>query len=117
DSALIAGQKADVICEQAAAMHDQGAIQQAIELLSKAPLAENGTASARAHLLLAHYLLEVSQDDRALETLESVDLPSAESSQKLEIYKMKAELYRQTGRYGHAIDQYINIEALPGLPA
>src|SRR5207244_3205893 len=91
--------------------------QQAIELLSKAPLAENGTASARARLLLAHYLLEVSQDDRALETLESVDLPSAASSQKLEIYKMKAELYRQTGRYGHAIDQYINIEALPGLPA
>ena len=117
DSSLISGQKTDVICEQAAAMHDQGAIQQAIELLSKAPLAENGTASVRARLLLAHYLLEVSQDDHALETLESIDLPSAESSQKLEIYKLKAELYRLQGRYGHAIDQYINIEALPGVPA
>ena len=114
---LVAGQKLDVVCEQAETMHDQGNLHQAIELLSKAPLLQEGGSAARARILLASYRLEANQIDPALDALEEIDIPSATLTQKVEIYKMKAELYRRQNRYGHAIDQYINIEALPGLPA
>jgi hypothetical protein len=51
-----------------------------------------------------------------LKALDAIDLPSADFSQKIAVYKLKAEAYRRQKRYGHAIDQYINIKALPGLP-
>src|SRR5437016_2704 len=65
----------------------------------------------------ASLLLESDQDSQAIHVLEGVDIASAAFDQKLNAYKMLAELYRKQGRYGYAIDQYINIKALPGVSA
>jgi serine/threonine protein kinase len=114
---LVSTQKINQLCEQATALHSQGGVRQAIELLSKAPLVEKGASTARARLLLAGYYLETESKAEAMETLEKIDLPSAELRQRLEALQLKAELYRLAGKYGYAIDQYMNIEIMPGLSA
>ena len=114
---LIANQKTDAICDQAVSVYRQGAVPQAIEILTKAPLLQKGPSAARAKILLADYNLQLEELQQALVALESIDLPTASLDQKLRVYHAKAEIYRRQGRYGHAIDQYINIEALPGLSA
>jgi serine/threonine protein kinase len=115
-SQIVANQKITGVCNQAVAIYKQGEIEDAIEILSKTPLVEKGTAAAKARLLLARYWLELDHEDAALKALEAIDLPSADFAQKIAAYKLKAEAYRRQKRYGHAIDQYINIKALPGLP-
>ncbi len=115
-SQLVANQKINGICNQAVAIYKQGEIEDAIEILSKTPLVEKGPAAAKARLLLARYWLELDHESAALKALEAIDLPSADFPQKVATYKLKAEAYRRQRRYGHAIDQYINIKALPGLP-
>jgi len=114
---LVSTQKINQLCEQASSLHSQGAIRQAIEILSKAPLAEKGASTARARLLLAGYYLETELKAEAMETLEKIDLPSAELLQRLEALHLKAEIFRRAGKYGYAIDQYMNIEVMPGLSA
>ena len=114
-SQVVANQKINGICEQAIANYKQGEIEEAIEILSKTPLIPKGTAAAKARLLLARYWLELDHDEAAIKALEAIDLPSADFPQKIAAYRMKAEAYRRQKRYGHAIDQYINIKALPGL--
>jgi serine/threonine protein kinase len=115
-SQIVANQKINGICNQAVAIYKQGEIEDAIEILSKTPLVDKGTAAAKARLLLARYWLELDHEDAALKALDAIDLPSADFAQKVAAYKLKAEAYRRQKRYGHAIDQYINIKALPGLP-
>ena len=109
-------QKVEMICEQAAVLYKQGEIDKAVELLSKFPLPEQGIAAAHARLLTARYLVDLNSVDKALSALDGIHLPSANYDQQLAVYKMKAAIYRRQGRYGHAIDQYINIKTLPGLP-
>lgn len=115
-SQIVANQKINGICTQAVAIYKQGEIEDAIEILSKTPLVDKGTAAAKARLLLARYWLELDHEDAALKALDAIDLSSADFAQKIATYKLKAEAYRRQKRYGHAIDQYINIKALPGLP-
>jgi len=115
-SQIVANQKINGICNQAVAIYKQGEIEDAIEILSKTPLVDKGTAAAKARLLLARYWLELDHEDAALKALDAIDLSSADFAQKIATYKLKAEAYRRQKRYGHAIDQYINIKALPGLP-
>ncbi len=115
-SQIVANQKINGLCNQAVAIYKQGEIEDAIEILSKTPLVDKGTAAAKARLLLARYWLELDHESAALKALEAIDLPSADFAQKIAAYKLKAEAYRRQKRYGHAIDQYINIKALPGLP-
>jgi serine/threonine protein kinase len=114
---LVTNQKVEALCEQASALYKQGNVDQAIEMLSKFPLPAQGTAGARARLLIARYLVDVNAMDKALAALEEVHLPSSNYDQQVATYKMKAAIYRRQARYGRAIDQYINIKALPGLPA
>lgn len=114
-SQIVANQKINGLCNQAVAIYKQGEIEDAIEILSKTPLVDKGTAAAKARLLLARYWLELDHESAALKALETIDLPSADFAQKIAAYKLKAEAYRRQKRYGHAIDQYINIKALPGL--
>ncbi|MCI0607196.1 protein kinase [bacterium] len=114
---LVSNQKINQLCEQAASVYSQGAIREAIEILSKAPLPEKGASTARARLLLARYYLETELKEEAMETLEKIDLPSAELQQRVEALQLKAEIYRRAGKYGYAIDQYMNIEVMPGLSA
>jgi serine/threonine protein kinase len=116
-SDLVVNQKVDSLCQQAETLRKQGNIEHAIELLSKAPLPEKGPAGARAHLQLANYLLEIDQADKSVEVLESLDIASADFRQKIACFKMKAEGYRRLAKYGHAMDQYISIAAMPGVPA
>ena len=113
---LVANQKITQLCQQAVALHKEGSIKRAIETLSKAPLSEKGIPSARARLLLADYYLEMNSADDAMDTLDQIDLSSADLQQRVKAFEMKAEIYRQKGKYGYAIDQYINIEILQGLP-
>jgi serine/threonine protein kinase len=115
-SQIVANQKINGICNQAVSIYKQGEIEDAIEILSKTPLVDKGTAAAKARLLLARYWLELDHEAAALKALDAIDLPSADFAQKIAAYKLKAEVYRREKRYGHAIDQYINIKALPGLP-
>jgi outer membrane PBP1 activator LpoA protein len=115
-SQIVANQKINGICNQAVAIYKQGEIEDAIEILSKTPLVDKGTAAAKARLLLARYWLELDHESAALKALDAIDLASADFAQKIAAYKLKAEAYRREKRYGHAIDQYINIKALPGLP-
>ncbi|MCI0442466.1 protein kinase [bacterium] len=115
-SQIVANQKINGVCNQAVAIYKQGEIEDAIEILSKTPLVEKGASAAKARLLLARYWLELDHEGAALKALEEIDLPSADFAQKIAAYKLKAEAYRRQKRYGHAIDQYINIKALPGLP-
>jgi outer membrane PBP1 activator LpoA protein len=112
---FIADQKTDQFCDQAIALEKQGDRNGAIELLSKVPLPENGRASARARLLLAEYLLSNQKPDAALEILTRIHLSSADIKQRVDALKMKAEIYRTKGKYGYAIDQYINLEVMPEL--
>ena len=112
---LGANQKILSLCDQAASLYEQGKVDSAIEILSKAPLARQGVPAARARLLLAGYWLKLERTDDAMGTLEAVDIRSASLDQKIAVYKMKAEVYRLQNRIGHAIDQYINIKALPGV--
>jgi tetratricopeptide (TPR) repeat protein len=114
-SQVVANQKINGICEQAIAIYKQGKIEKSIEMLTKTPLIPKGPSAAKARLLLARYWLELDHEASALKALETIDLPSADFPQKVAAYKMKAEAYRRQKRYGHAIDQYINIKALPGL--
>lgn len=114
---LVSNQKINQLCEQAASVYSQGAIREAIEILSKAPLPEKGASTARARLLLARYYLETELKEEAMETLEKIDLPSADLKQRVEALQLKAEIYRRAGKYGYAIDQYMNIEVMPGLSA
>jgi serine/threonine protein kinase len=114
-SQVVANQKINGICEQAIANYKQGEIEEAIEILSKTPLIPKGPSAAKARLLLARYWLELDHDAAAIKALEAIDLPSADFAQKVAAYRMKAEAYRRQKRFGHAIDQYINIKALPGL--
>jgi serine/threonine protein kinase len=111
----VADQKTDLICEQAISLQSQGAIQDAVEMLSKAPLPEKGRAPARARLLLANYYFQLDNIDDALATLEKIDQSSAELRQRVDALKLKAEIYRKKGKYGYAIDQYINLEVMPEL--
>ena len=115
-SQIVANQKINGICNEAVAIYKQGEIDDAIEILSKTPLVDKGTSAAKARLLLARYWLELDHEGAALKALDAIDLPSADFAQKIAAYKLKAEAYRRQKRYGHAIDQYINIKALPGLP-
>lgn len=112
---LITNQKINGICDQAVLAYKEGKIKRAIELLAKTPLPEKGPATARVRLLLSGYWLQLDSPDRALPVLEQIDLSTADFNQKILAYKLKAEGFRLQKRYGHAIDQYINIKALPGL--
>jgi tetratricopeptide (TPR) repeat protein len=114
-SQVVANQKINGICEQAITIYKQGKIEKSIEILSKTPLIPKGPAAAKARLLLARYWLEIDHEAAAIKALEAIDLPSADFAQKVAAYRMKAEAYRRQKRFGHAIDQYINIKALPGL--
>jgi serine/threonine protein kinase len=113
---LVTNQKVEALCAQAALLYKQGNLNQAIEMLSKFPLPVQGVAAARARLMLARYMVDVNAMDKALAALEQIHLPTANYDQQVAVYKMKAAVYRRQKRYGHAIDQYINIKALPGLP-
>jgi serine/threonine protein kinase len=115
-SATLINQKVEMICEQAAVLYKQGEVDKAVEFLSKFPLPAQGIAAAHARLLTARYLVDLNSVDKALSALDGIHLPSANYDQQLAVYKMKAAIYRRQGRYGHAIDQYINIKTLPGLP-
>jgi serine/threonine protein kinase len=115
-SATLVNQKVEMICEQAAALYKQGEVDKAVEFLSKFPLPAQGIAAAHARLLTARYLVDLNLVDKALSALDGIHLASANYDQQLAVYKMKAAIYRRQGRYGHAIDQYINIKTLPGLP-
>jgi hypothetical protein len=66
-------------------------------------------------LLLANYYFQLESVDEALATLEKIDLSSAELRQRVDVLKLKAEIYQQKGKYGYAIDQYINLEVMPEL--
>lgn len=114
---LVSNQKVEGMCDHAVSLYDQGDVDKAIELLSKTPLMDKGMAAAHARILLATYWLKLDRSDEALPVLEAIDIPSANLQQKIAVYKMKAEVYRIRGRIGHAIDQYINIKALPGVNA
>jgi tetratricopeptide (TPR) repeat protein len=114
-SQIVANQKINGVCSEAIAIYKQGKIEKAVEILSKTPLIPKGPSAAKARLLLAKYWLELDHETAAIQALEAIDLPSAEFAQKVAAYRMKAEAYRRQKRYGHAIDQYINIKALPGL--
>lgn len=115
-SPAVLNQKLNTVCEQASALYRVGDINKAIEILSKAPMTEKGSAAARARLMLADYWLELQSPDHAMPVLNAIDIGSADPEQKVRIFETKAEVYRLQGLYGHAIDQYINIKALPGLP-
>lgn len=112
---LITNQKINGICDQAVLAYKEGKIKRAIELLAKTPLPEKGPATARVRLLLSGYWLQLDSPERALPVLEQIDLSTADFNQKILAYKLKAEGFRLKKRYGHAIDQYINIKALPGI--
>lgn len=112
---LITNQKINGICDQAVLAYKEGKIKRAIELLAKTPLPEKGPATARVRLLLSGYWLQLDSPDRALPVLEQIDLSTADFNQKILAYKLKAEGFRLQKRYGHAIDQYINIKGLPGI--
>lgn len=112
---VVTTQKIDQLCEKAISLEKQGAVQNAIEMLSKAPLNEKGRATTRARLLLANYYLQSGALDDALDALDKVDQSSTELQQRVELLKLKAEIYRLKGKYGHAIDQYINLEIMPEL--
>ncbi len=113
---LVTNQKIEALCQQAIELYKQRDTNKAIELLSKFPLPLQGNAAAHARLLTARYLVDINSNDKALTSLEQIHMPSANYDQQVAVYKMKAAIYRRQGRYGHAIDQYINIKALPGLP-
>lgn len=115
-TSLVANQKINGICDQAVSIYRQGEIEDAIELLSKAPLVKKGPAAAKARLLLGRYWLELDHEKNAAAALEEIDVATADFPQKVAVFKLKAEVFRRQGRYGHAIDQYINIKTLPGLP-
>lgn len=114
---LVSNQKIQGLCEQATSLYEQGEIDKAIEILSKSPLLPKGGAAARARILLAGYWLKLERPDEAIPVLDAIDLASADLRQKVAAYKMKAEVYRLQNRIGHAVDQYINIKALPGISA
>jgi|GEM_PF-3428859 len=114
---VVTDQKMDELYERAAALRKQGDIHVAMELLTKAPLAEKGRSAAHVRLLLAGYYLETEDFESALETLKTIDLPSADLKQRVDALKMMAETYRLKGKYGYAIDQYINLEVMPELSA
>lgn len=114
---LVSNQKIQGLCEQATSLYEQGEIDKAIEILSKSPLLPKGSAAARARILLAGYWLKLERPDEAIPVLDAIDLSSADLHQKVAAYKMKAEVYRLQSRIGHAVDQYINIKALPGISA
>ncbi len=114
-SILVANQKTAQLCEQAAALFAQGAQKKAIEILAKTPLSEKGPASAGARLLLAGFYLATDSSEDAMDALDRIDLPSANLEQRIAALELKAEIFRRKGKYGYAIDQYINIEVLPGL--
>ena len=105
-----------MLCEQASALYKVGDVNKAIEMLSKFPLPIQGIPAAHARLMTARYLVDVNALEKALAALEQIHLPSANYDQQVAVYKMKAAVYRRQKRYGHAIDQYINIKGLPGLP-
>ena len=115
-SSTLINQKVETICEQASALYKQGEVDKAVEILSKSSLPAQGVAAAHARLLTARYLVDLNSVDKALTMLESIHIPSANYDQQVAVYKMKAAIYRRQGRYGYAIDQYINIKTLPGLP-
>jgi outer membrane PBP1 activator LpoA protein len=112
---LVSNQKINQLCDQAIAISKQGGIQDSIEMLSKTPLMEKGAASARARLLLAGFYLKSESLEQAMDTLEKIDLPSADLNQRVEALELKAEIFRRKGKYGYAIDQYINMEVMTGL--
>jgi tetratricopeptide (TPR) repeat protein len=116
-SQLVSTQKINQICDQAIALSKEGEIQESIQILSKTPLTDKGSASARARLLLAGLYIQKESLDEALESLERIDLPSADLQQRIETLQMKAEIFRRKGKYGYAIDQYINLEVMSGLSA
>jgi hypothetical protein len=66
-------------------------------------------------LALAGYYLELESLQDAMDVLDQIDLPSADVQQRIQALQAKAEVYRLKGKYGYAIDQYINIEVMPGL--
>lgn len=113
---LVTNQKVEMLCEQASALYKVGDVNKAIEMLSKFPLPVQGNPAAHARLMTARYLVDVNALEKALAALEQIHLPSANYDQQVAVYKMKAAVYRRQKRYGHAIDQYINIKGLPGLP-
>ena len=112
---LVSTQKINQLCDQAARIASQGSIRESIEMLSKAPLGEKGTATARARLLLSEFYLQMDSLDQSMESLNRIDLPSANLEQRVQTLEMKAEIFRRKGKYGYAIDQYINLEILPEL--
>lgn len=113
---VVMSQQSEAVFQKASDVYKEGEVVQAIELLSKSPMMEKGAAAARSRLFLARLYLETDQLEDSLRTLELIDIPSADFDQKIQIFKMKGEVYRRQARYGYAIDQYINIKALPGLP-
>lgn len=113
---LVTNQKVEMLCKQASALYKDGDVNKAIEMLSKFPLPIQGHPAAHARLMTARYLVDVNALEKALAALEQIHLPSANYDQQVAVYKMKAAVYRRQKRYGHAIDQYINIKGLPGLP-
>jgi len=112
---IMSDDHATSLCNQAFQLHELGKIKDAIEILSKSPLPEKGRAAAYARLMLSRYWLESDATGHAIDVLERIDLPTAGPDQVMIAYKLKAEAYQRAGNIGRAIDQYINIEALPGL--
>jgi tetratricopeptide (TPR) repeat protein len=112
---LVANQKTQELCNQAVTLHDQDGVQAAIEILTKAPLIDKGPVAARARLLLANYKMETDSMDAAMVALDSIDFQTANRDQKKQVYELRAEIYRRKGKYGNAIDQYINLEVMSGL--
>lgn len=113
---VVAVRQMESVYERASAVYQKGSVDEAIHLLSSSPLVDKGSPAARVRLLLARMYVESGNLEQSLRTLEMVDLPSADFDQKVAVFKMKGELYRRQGLYGRAIDQYIDIKALPGLP-
>jgi serine/threonine protein kinase len=113
---IVAVRQMESVYERASAVYQQGSVDQAIHLLAGTPLVDKGSPAARVRLLLAKMYVESGNLEQSLRTLDMVDLPSADFEQKVAVFKMKGELYRRQGLYGRAIDQYIDIKALPGLP-
>jgi hypothetical protein len=112
---LVSGPKINQLCDQASTIAKQGDLRESIEMLSKAPIPEKGIPAARARLLLAKLHLEADSPDHSMEALNYIDLASADLEQRVQTLELKAEIFRRKGKYGYAIDQYINLEILPGL--
>lgn len=113
---VVAVRQMESVYEKASAVYQKGSVDEAIHLLSSTPLVDKGSPAARVRLLLAKMYVESGNLEQSLRTLDMVDLPSADFDQKVAVFKMKGELYRRQGLYGRAIDQYMDIKALPGLP-